>query len=244
MTEHGPILLCGDLHGDIDFAKLANPNVKALLGADYPPSHVISLGDWGVIWNDSAKSLKQETYLTGWYSEKPWETLIVLGNHEGYDRIARLPTEERYGAPVRRVSDKIFILEHGHIYTIKGQRFFVFGGGESIDKAYRTQGVSWWPEEIPSRSDFQQALETLADSDGQVDWVLSHTCTEAVMEYMNDGQMLPALSTKPNDPTVAMLTALEREMKPVKGWFFGHFHLDFHWKQYHCLYRELYRLPG
>ena len=243
LTEHGPMLLCGDLHGDIDFAKLANSNVKSFLGADYPPSHVISLGDWGVIWNDSAKSLKQEAYLKGWYNDKPWETLVVQGNHEGYDRISRLPVEERYGAPVRKVSDKVFILEHGHIYTIRGQRFFVFGGGDSIDKAYRTQGVSWWPQEIPGRVDFQRALNNLASDDGQVDWVLTHTCPDSVLDHMIAADLLPFKGLKATDPTVKMLTALEGEIKTAKGWFFGHFHLDFQWKHYRCLYQELFRLP-
>lgn len=35
------------------------------------------------------------------------------------------------------------------MYDIEGKRIFVFGGAYSIDKAMRTPGKSWWPDEMP-----------------------------------------------------------------------------------------------
>lgn len=244
MKSPQPIVLCGDLHGQIDYGKLANSEVRRFLDGEYPPCIVISLGDWGVIWNDSEKSIKQERHLLDWYNEKPWETLVVLGNHEGFDRIGRLPIESRYGAPVRRVSEKVFILAHGNIYTIHNQRFFVFGGGESIDRMFRTPGASWWPEEIPNEADFRRGIQTLASVGGSIDWVLSHTCPRLVVDYMLEAGLLPSSGEKVNDPTVQMLSALEAQIQSVRGWYFGHFHLDFQWRYFHCLYRNLHRLPG
>ena len=124
------LLICGDTHNDYDIRKLYKANLRRNLKSDTAEiSHLIVCGDWGAIWNDSLKSLKTERYLVDkFYGARPWETLVLLGNHEGYDRIAKLPWMTRYGAPVQQVSEKIFILQNGNLYTVAGKSFFVFGG--------------------------------------------------------------------------------------------------------------------
>ena len=41
------------------------------------------------------------------------------------------------------ISDSICHLMRGQVFDIDGKTFFTFGGGNSIDKAWRTPGVSW-----------------------------------------------------------------------------------------------------
>ena len=63
------------------------------------------------------------------------------------------------------------------------------------------------------------------------------------MDYLIKADLLPFRGFKANDPSVKRLSALEVEPKDAGGWFFGHFHLEFQWKHYRCLYNKLYRVP-
>jgi hypothetical protein len=238
------ILICGDTHADYDLAKLSEGNLRQWLGDEFGQiRHLIVCGDWGVIWNGSPERVQEERKLMAFYDAMPWETLVVLGNHEGYDRIAQLPWTARHGAPVQQVSQKLFILQHGNIYTIEGRRFFAFGGGESLDRDRRVEGESWWPEEIPSQVDLDRGLVNLKAVDGNVDYVVSHTCPGAMADHMVEHAPGPwkhiTFSDKGRDVTVEMLTELEAHMKQPKKWFFGHYHWDKSWNHYQCLYHEL-----
>ena len=69
----------------------------------------------------------------------------------------QLPLVDLYGGKAYKVSDKVYILQHGNVYTIEGKTFFNFGGGLSIDKQWRKNRISWWEEEIPTQADFMRA---------------------------------------------------------------------------------------
>ena len=156
------ILLSGDCHGD--FHRLANQNVRNHCRGMYP-SHVIILGDFGLIWGPEGNA--QEVYWTKWLNDKPWITLAVSGNHCNYERIYQLPLVDLYGGKAYKVSDKVYILQHGNVYTIEGKTFFNFGGGLSIDKQWRKNRISWWEEEIPTQADFMRAEENRNESKGK-----------------------------------------------------------------------------
>ena len=140
------LFLTGDTHAGIDIEKLHifNKEHPELTKEDY----VIVLGDFGVIWD----SLDEFTYdLINTYEGFNFSTAFVLGNHEGYDLLKTFPKEEWNGGKVRRISNSIVQLENSEIYSINGKDFFVMGGAESIDKAYRRTGISWWKQEIPNQ---------------------------------------------------------------------------------------------
>ena len=244
------ILLSGDTHNDYDIAKLFKANLRRKLQANLDEiTHLIICGDWGAIWNNDTKSLKTERYLVEkFYGAQPWETLVVLGNHEVYDRIGGLPWTTRYGAPVQKVSDNIFVLQNGNVYTIEGKRFFVFGGGESLDRDRRVEGESWWPQEIPTQADLERGLANLKAAGGKVDYVLSHTCPQPMADHMvsvaPNEYKVGTWTGKGADVTVRMLTELQRHMTPPKTWYFGHYHFDHTWKHYRCLYHELAMVGG
>ena len=221
------IIITGDTHGDV--RRFRNENIRQIIGSEdlSEISHSIILGDFGLIW--SGQQTSEEKYWLKWLDEKPYETLAILGNHEHYERIYNLPTEERYGSPVYRVSDKVFILQHGYKYMIEGKSFFVFGGADSIDKEHRVNRLTWWQEEIPTTADFHRGLKTCDDNNWTFDYVLTHTApTSAVAELKRinpatffDGSEYYEL--KGGDPTTKMLEAFIAEMK-CRRWFFGHFH--------------------
>ena len=86
----------------------------------------------------------------------------------------------------------------------------MFGGGDSIDKGSRKPYVSWWPQEIPTTNDFYRARATLEKSGHEVDYVLTHTVPEKVIDEMRKQGKLLFGNRKFEDPTVRMLDQLER----------------------------------
>ena len=60
--------------------KVPNQNLHALRNIDY----VIICGDFGGVWNKDEES-NTETMLLDWLECKPFTTLFVDGNHEGFD---------------------------------------------------------------------------------------------------------------------------------------------------------------
>ncbi len=180
------ILVTGDTHGTDTIRKLANQKVRMTCDGEYP-NYIIIAGDFGFIWSTEPDD-REEKYWLSWLEKKPWETIVVPGNHENYDRILALPQENHLGDAMFRVNSKVWIARHGCIYTIEGRRIFTFGGARSIDKAYRREGRSWWSGEIPTKEDFDRARTALAANQGAVDVVVSHTApTEAIEGLFPNG---------------------------------------------------------
>ena len=218
------IKITGDTHGTNSINKLKASNTRDHHGTY--PDYVIIAGDFGIIWNGIPD--KEETYWIDWLDKKPFETLAVLGNHENYERIYQLPQEERFGAPVFRLSKKVFILQHGHMYTIDGKRIFVFGGAQSTDKEWRVNRVSWWEEEVPTYADFMRGQQTCNDNGYSFDYVITHTAPTAVIQELRDRDRLPPnnyYEQRGADPTAKMLDEFASKIH-CRAWFFGHFHIN------------------
>lgn len=209
------IFVTGDTHVPYDISKLNSkrwPLGNTLTKNDY----LIIAGDFGLLWE--AYPNKTEEYWTKWLQKKPWTTLFIDGNHENHDRLANLHTEDMFGSQVGVAAESIYHLRRGHVYLIDGRTFFTFGGGESIDRYRRTQGISWWPEEIPSYREFEKGWATLEAMDWEVDYVITHTCPQEVMpSYYAD--------SKEKDPTSKLLQAYKDKLD-YKVWYCAHFHED------------------
>ncbi len=111
------------------------------------------------------------------------------------------------------------------------------GGAESIDKVYRTEGSTWWREEIPSYIQFENGLIELEKNKNKVDYILTHTCPQSIIKEMVKYEYITDL--KLNDPTAIYLEEIKKKVK-FKHWYFGHFHLDINIKKkFNCLYEKL-----
>ena len=92
---------------------------------------------------------------------------VTLGNHEIYSEITPL-LNEHPGHAVR-VSDITWILPRPSRLTIGGRSVLSLGGATSVDKAWRQEGVSWWPEE-----DITDEQVRMAVAGGPADLMLTH----------------------------------------------------------------------
>ena len=224
------IIVCGDLHGYNNLDVLRHDRLPLI------PSYLIVAGDWGTIWNNSEHSIATEKRLLKWYNVQPYITLVVLGNHEGYERISRLPQVKKFGNMVYQASPSVFILQTGKIYLIDGKKIFVYGGALSIDKNSRIPGVSWWAEEIPSYSQFKEAMANL-ETNNELDYIITHTAPVSIVKQMLADYGL-VYRQDLQDETTLQLEEIKNKVT-FKSWYFGHFHMDWGDGKFNCLYKKV-----
>lgn len=168
------IYVTGDLHGFVGLSRLKD--WKEGHAGDY----LIVAGDFGYPWDFS----EEEGAEIAWLESRPYRVLFVDGNHERFDHWTARPTEPWGGGMVQRLSDgsPIMRLMRSEVYEIDGARIFTLGGAASIDRAYRTPYVDWWPHEVPIEQDFDQARANLDAVGWKVDYAITHTCPKRLME--------------------------------------------------------------
>jgi len=182
---------------------------------------VCVLGDFGFIFQQTQS--KHEAYWLNWLHEKPWTTVFIDGNHENFQRLAKLKTVIMFGGPVGKVNDSVFHLRRGEVYTFGDKKVFVMGGATSIDKLDRTPGISWWREETPSYKEIDNGFANLEKVNYKVDFIFTHTLpTWYAMQ-------VPGIGGKLNDPVCKILDEIELRTE-FKFWYSGHFHKDLEWE--------------
>ena len=140
---------------------------------------------------------------------------------------------------MHRIADNILHLMRGEIFEIDGSTFFTLGGAVSYDKVFRAEGISWWPQERPSWADFSRGIENLARHDNHVDYVLTHTAPATILQVL---RLYTSSWNSAADRFVEnALQAIDNDIH-YKGWYFGHWHLDFDHKRYHALYNRVVRI--
>lgn len=213
------IYITGDTHRDIDrFCDINFGSENSLRDQD----KLIVCGDFGFVWynaNDHTGKTCDNSRLDE-LAEKPYEILFIDGNHENFSELYSYPEVEKYGALVHKIRDNIYHLERGRIYNIEGNTFFTFGGAYSIDKAYRQQNISWWPQELPNNEEYKRAIESLKIADNKVDYVITHTCPGEIIKSM--------LHKFPLPKEYELNGFLDWVMYEIefKQWYFGHWHTD------------------
>jgi len=223
------IFVIGDIHRDVDIGKLEPKNFpegQKLTKEDY----VIICGDTALTW-DRGISTK---YWQNWLDEQPWTTLWCDGNHENFSELETYPIEEWNGGKVHKINNSIYHLMRGEIFELDGEKFFVMGGADSIDKDWRIPGISWWSEEMPSYQEMEYAMSNLDKHDWCVDYVITH-CAPANVQYSLNPQYT-------QDGLTKFLFEIDKKLD-FKHWYFGHYHEDKEVDDKHtCLYQKVKRI--
>lgn len=209
------IYLTGDTHGTIDIGKLSTKNLEASNIGLGEGDYLIILGDFGLVF--APEQTPEERWWLNWLDEKPWTTLFIDGNHENFARLDAFPKEEWQGGHVHRISDSIMHLMRGQAFEIEGRSFFTLGGAASHDRQFRKEGLSWWPEELPSEDELRQSDATLDAKGRRVDYVLTH-CAPTLVQGRINPTFLP-------DHLTEYLQYLH-DTTTFHRWYFGHYHVD------------------
>lgn len=209
------IFLTGDTHGDLEINKLSKKNLTSKGINPSKDDYVIITGDFGLIWK--AEASNSEKYWLKWLDEKPFTTLFIDGNHENFNRLNSYPIEQWHNGNVHRISKNVFHLMRGNVYEICNKKIFTFGGATSHDRAWRTEGISWWPQEMPSEDELAYAITTLAEHNNTVDYIVTHCAPSLVQARFSLGYERDRLTE---------FFEYLRETVAFKTWYFGHYHED------------------
>lgn len=230
------IYITGDTHGELNLKKISNKNfppLKELTMNDY----VIVLGDFGLIWKED-DTFK---YWLEWLEKKNFNILFIDGNHENFNLLKQYPVENWNGGKIHKISNNIFHLMRGQVFTIDGFKIFTFGGASSVDKEYRIDNIDWWEEELPSYEEINEGLLNLEKHNFNVDFILTHTCSaNTISDILSiDNSSLEQLSfdtrkeiLKLKKYGISDLDVLNNLFSEIQNktkynhWYFGHFHID------------------
>jgi hypothetical protein len=229
--------LTGDIHGENSINRLSNKNFpegKTLTKQDY----VCILGDFGVIWNN--KPDKTEKHWLKWLDERPFTCLFLDGNHENHPRLKAFPQIPMFDGIVGQISKNVFHLKRGEIYNICGKKIFTMGGAASTDKEGRREGISWWPEEVPSHAEFDYGLENLEKHQFKVDYILAHTAPKFIAEMYLASLGLEVWH-KQSDPVERFLEHISKIVE-FKDMYSGHWHEDKDFGKYHLVYKKFIKI--
>lgn len=199
------IYIVGDIHGYFShFNQLLNrlnwpePNSRDI---------ILQVGDFG-FW----PKLHNGIYLGSKGHKRIWDQYGINnqgikiywceGNHEDLPTLFESGDNEHMG--------NIFWQKRGSVITLPDGRNVMFiGGAKSIDRRYRIEGISWFPQEIISNKD----IEGLPDI--KIDIMITHTAPLEFSIITSDNHEI--------DPSRYMLSEVLKKYKP-NLWFFGHFH--------------------
>lgn len=200
------IYVTGDTHGEA--VRFDSSRTRYLKTGDT----VIVCGDFGFIWDGSAKEEKILKRL----GKKRYTLLFLDGAHENYSLLKKYPVTEWSGGKVQQISGNLYHLMRGQIYNIENKKIFTFGGGESAEKQMYIDAEKWWPEEMPTLEEMKEALANLKVHAFQVDYILTHQPpTELVRKEKTEGR----------SQLEAFFEQIAKQVKHEK-WFFGSLHID------------------
>jgi len=226
------ILVTGDTHGDFSrFSPDHFPETKAMTKADA----VIICGDFGGIFADTPV----EAHWLDWLEDRSFTTLFVDGNHENFEKLNAFLVHIWHGGKVHYLRPHVIHLMRGQVFEIGGLTFFTMGGAASHDiqdgvldpeapdfeerywqmrrmrSRFRVKGITWWPEELPSEAEYDEAVKNLEKVNWLVDCVLTHCLPTSVMERLSTDYIPDKLTD-----------FLEMVMRRCRFdfWYAGHYH--------------------
>ena len=198
--------------------------------------NIIVCGDMGIFWNKDQKDAD--------YSMKKYEEYCncvnlywIDGNHENFDIINTWEKEEN---GLIKNSKHIFYIPRGTIMNLNiggNTRSCLFmGGADSIDRMWRTEGISWWPQERITE-------DNIKDIKGHFDYVFSHCCPYSI--FNRNRAFLCMHGGEIRDITHESELMLNKMCDTIdfNMWFFGHYHIN--WKiedKFQCLYSQFIEL--
>ncbi|GHT68782.1 hypothetical protein FACS1894110_17070 [Spirochaetia bacterium] len=231
------ILLSGDFHAGStgELSNICRSKLKGSWGDKYDTiKFQIILGDAGFLWPGNERADRYNLKQLGF---NPWPILFLPGNHEpvlGMDLGQFKVADLGFGRPVYEILPNVYYMERGYIYNIDGMTLAVLGGGLSIDKAHRTEGLSWWPEEQWS---FTEEKECLTRMEGQtVDYVLSHVAPNSIAQKLFHSEL--EYSGDKFIDRVAIFTDEIIKVLKYKQFYFAHWHFDRAIKEFCCLWKK------
>lgn len=211
------VFITGNLHGKIDADKISEekfPEQKEL-GKD---DNLIIVGDFGLIWDENI----EDEMMLDELDKKRYNILFVDGAHENFDLLNKYEVVDLYGGKAHKIRDNVFHLMRGEIYTIGGKKYLAFGGGESLDKSIREEGISYWKEELPNKEEWSNMGYNLEKYNNYIDYILTYTPPSEDLRII--GAEIGKNLGKGSDMNKNLQQLVDKVK--YKKWFHSYYHLD------------------
>ena len=213
----------GDVHAE-------SPLMRDFLNSE--EKYCLQLGDFGFIfkYND----WKWNRFLNHFEKNYPNKMIFtVLGNHENYDSIEKMPVKDMFGARCRKIRSNVYAVERGEILSIEGLNILCIGGADSIDKAWRQDGISWWAQEKISDTDVKKTVEKgLTCSFDMV-------CSHAMPAFFMLQNFTPCFQTGSEFSLEKIYCDIENNGGHIPLWIGGHVHNSIDMTYNDTLFRSL-----
>lgn len=205
------IYLTGDTHG-----RAARLSRESMPFADNwgKKDTLIVCGDFGFLMNGS----KREEMFLRELSFRPYTICFLDGNRENFTLLNALKVVDWHGGRAQLLRPNVVHLMRGQVYDMEGYKLFTMGGGCSIDRERRDENVDWWPQEMPSQWEYDEARANLRDAGMRVDFVLTHAAPQAVMDEIG--------LSNPDESPLNLFLNWVKDNVAYKRWYFGHMHVD------------------
>lgn len=207
------VLVVGDTHGDM--AWLAHTVIPTAVQQNC--SRIMQLGDFGFAFTWDLRAARSElATLGGLLGEAEVDLTFLPGNHEHHPTLARLAELSLQGGRVSaeghvELARRVFYAGRVSTWHWAGVRCAAVCGATSIDKAERTPGFDWFPEEELTDVEVARALRF-----GTVDVLFSHDGPPCVpFNWLVD--------SRPSEIHRQRLGDVARQLQPAR-WYHGHYH--------------------
>lgn len=189
--------LIGDSHGNWEDLIIASNKLNSL-GVDL----IIQVGDFGW-WLETMPN----------FPKLPYPIYFIDGNHEHFNDLFIKVSRDKTG--ITKIQENLFYIHRGSTIKIGNLNFAFMGGGISIDRGYRKEGIDWFPEEFPSYREYNR----LFTYDKKVDCFITHDAPDLIIANIFKNLIPDSLSKNNRD----ILNLLYLQFNP-KFWFHGHYH--------------------
>lgn len=257
----------GDLHGGKDEKMYLNnayfKEQKELTKKDI----VFFLGDFGAFWYypEYKEGLKMNENILNEIMSKSFTSFVILGNHENYDIIEKLPIVEVFGGKAYEYKNKknevLYIAIRGEIYIINDKKIFTFNGAASKDEGRFTLdvhkngtivkkgkyrygeliGYKYEKVKLSQVNHWKQELPTKEEMEYALNNLKKHdNKVDYILTHTVASDIIYELF-KENllklDPVSEFLNIINKNVE-FKEWHFGHFHKNINNGKYFCHYKK------
>lgn len=207
------LMIVGDTHGNAGAI-----HRKARVAQSMGCERMIVVGDFG-LWpgyegveyldavNDAGREFNQQI-------------IALPGNHEDHDQWEKwfdLAPLDDHGFAILR--SNLRLTKKVHPFKMGGKRFYVCGGAVSIDKAWRTEGKSWWKNEEFTEENLASVEKYKGPA---IDFLLTHDCSDHTQWKFR---------LKPDWESQQNRQRIDRAIKALRPrfHFHGHMHTRYEW---------------